>query len=618
MNYPYEINAFKPLELKLGIKSSLSNIKKSLSLIFFLWKSNNEIFEIAYSESFTDQEENEALKIKDEHLDSIVEYLEDYVDEVDSDILSVIINEDNIFSAQIESLIVAFELIWRVAIFEFENNDIPYNAERQKQGGKKVRYRKKIKYTRYMDHLDLLISNNNDLVKCLYKWLIEEPSEDEEAENTLVKFFTMISDDALYRLRKSETEQLIFNMSGVYQKASEEDSVQLKDYTENLGSLRILNSSIKEGLNYYIVPRGRRYAKKDEIVNEDLAKYSLRTGSLNKLFNIDRSLYADSKETVMDEEQTSNASDGLRTPLQKIYYGAPGTGKSFQVVQLIKEKEKQFEGEDINQLKNVFRTTIYPEYSYNDFIGNIMPVVKDGSITYEFEPGVFTRALKYAYDNRESNVYMIIEEMSRGNISSIFGDVFQLLDRNDEGKSEYGLNNELIANEIYCMNGENEIGDNKIYLPSNFSILGTVNTSDQNVFVMDNAFKRRFEFEYVSTEETLDNGSKINDFTFKYAGRDIKWLEFYKTLNDYIVDKAELSEDKQVGQFFIKGISKEGIYDEDANTNLIKNKLLQYLWSDVNEMIFDSESKIFKENFKSFSQIYNGFVNNEEVFNFSI
>ena len=94
----------------------------------------------------------------------------------------------------------------------------------------------------------------------------------------------------------------------------------------------------------------------------------------------------------------------------------------------------------------VFRTTIYRDYSYFDFVGNIMPVTKDGKISYEFVPGIFTTALFAALRNQDSriDVYLILEEMSRGDIASIFGDIFQLLDRDDTGKSMYGINNKSI------------------------------------------------------------------------------------------------------------------------------------------------------------------------------
>src|SRR5699024_5444594 len=119
-------------------------------------------------------------------------------------------------------------------------------------------------------------------------------------------------------------------------------------------------------------------------------------------------------------------------------------------------------------------------------------------ISYEFVNGIFVQSLITALNNKEHDVFLVLEEMSRGNIVSIFGELFQLLDRDSDGDSEYSLRNSNITAELkkYVLNWYSD----EIYLPKNFHILGTINTSDQNVFVMDTAFKRRFDFEYISTD----------------------------------------------------------------------------------------------------------------------
>lgn len=313
---------------------------------------------------------------------------------------------------------------------------------------------------------------------------------------------------------------------------------------------------------------------------------------------------------------------------QKIYYGAPGTGKSFAVNELI-IKDNGLEGisdKEFNELPFVFRTTIYPEYSYSDFVGSVMPVVKRDVITYSFSSGIFTRALNYALKNPEEMTYLVIEEMSRGNVAAIFGDLFQLLDRNADGMSTYYINNELIAKKLSraiemvnlsLKDGATDTSIKKIFLPNNFSIIGTVNTSDQNVFVMDTAFKRRFDFEYVSIDPVYQkDGTCFNDFIFRLGKRQVSWIDFYQELNNFIVNEAQLDEDKQIGQFFIQG--KLGYNEEsiDENTFSVKNKLLQYLWEDVNDVIIGGES-IFTEKIKSFSQLYKLFEQ-VNVFNESI
>lgn len=229
----------------------------------------------------------------------------------------------------------------------------------------------------------------------------------------------------------------------------------------------------------------------------------------------------------------------------KIWAGAPGTGKSYLINQYLK-----------GQAVNVNRVTFYPDYEYHDFIGSILPVTIMGKIEYQFVPGPFTMILKEALLNPQQNYYLVIEEMTRGNCAAIFGDIFQLLDRDDTGKSQYPITNL----QLQAFLG-NLITD-KVFIPSNLSIYGTINTSDQNVYPMDTAFKRRFKFEYLSV---YDNQEQINpDLMFLNQ----KWSTFYLRLNEYLLNNLHISEDKQLGPFFIESS------ENDA-------KIIMYLWQDV-------------------------------------
>lgn len=306
--------------------------------------------------------------------------------------------------------------------------------------------------------------------------------------------------------------------------------------------------------------------------------------------------------------------------IQKIYYGAPGTGKSYSVLQLIKDQITKYKENNVD----VIRTTVYQDYSYYDFIGSIQPKVENEKIKYEFNPGPFSVALKNAIENPQKQVFLIIEEMSRGNIASIFGDTFQLLDRKN-GISEYSIHNELIYNyvhldtekkaEIYELNLEKRVAEpynnikydsKKVLLPNNLHIIGTVNTSDQNVNVIDTAFKRRFSFEYVSVDPIKDNNNMyLNSFSFKLGEIEFNWIDLYRALNKFIVENLGLNEDKQIGQFFIKFDEKNE--DEDSKLQ-IKDKLLQYLWEDIQNIAI-SEETIFDKEIKTFGQLYKEFEN---------
>lgn len=308
--------------------------------------------------------------------------------------------------------------------------------------------------------------------------------------------------------------------------------------------------------------------------------------------------------------------------INRIYFGAPGTGKSYNIEQFIKENGIADYSDKVD-CPNVYRATLHPEFTYTDFVGQVMPVVtpinEDGSntkIEYKFSPQVFTNALKYAFKFQGEPVFLILEEMSRANVAAVFGDLFQLLDRDEKGESEYRIDNLIISKEIW-----GEKSTRKIYLPHNLFIIGTVNTNDQNVFVMDTAFKRRFEFEYVDANEIAKDkaGVPLNNFTFKFSnGEGAKELEFdwivlYTTLNRFITSNGEtglgLSEDKQLGQFFIKFRKN----DEEYNYNQFKGKLLEYLWNDVQKVSYSNVS-IFKQELSNFSMAHRKLKNKENIF----
>ena len=295
----------------------------------------------------------------------------------------------------------------------------------------------------------------------------------------------------------------------------------------------------------------------------------------------------------------------LNRNIQNIYFGAPGTGKSYGVDKLIRNCYPDIENKD-NPF--VFKTTVYSDYSYYNFIGNIMPTLKNGEIGYDFKAGIFSQALAMAFEYSDKEIFLIVEEMSRGNIASIFGDIFQLLDRDKNGLSEYSINNDLIIQYF------NEKGINigkKIFLPRNFHIIGTVNTSDQNVNVIDTAFKRRFEFVYVDVSPVSKDGTIMNEYVFTLANKEFEWNKLYMSLNELITTKLELSEDKQIGQFFIKF---NNYSNDEQKFAAIQNKLLHYLWDDVQGAVISDEYKIFNKEYKTFSSLYKDFGEKINVF----
>lgn len=252
--------------------------------------------------------------------------------------------------------------------------------------------------------------------------------------------------------------------------------------------------------------------------------------------------------------------------LQKIYFGNPGSGKSYKV-------------ETDTRGKKVFRTTFHPDSDYSTFVGTYKPLSDGTSIRYTFVPQTFTNAYIEAYKDIDTPVYLIIEEINRGNCAQIFGDLFQLLDRRNDGYSEYPINadkdlRDYIRTELARYKGidpdiESEgIEDGKLRLPPNLHILATMNTSDQSLFPMDSAFKRRWDWEYVPIQY---EGATSDNFTIKLSGKQFRWIDFLKAVNDRIRRVTE-SEDKQLGNYFIKS---------NIDENEFKSKVMFYLWSEV-------------------------------------
>ncbi len=311
-------------------------------------------------------------------------------------------------------------------------------------------------------------------------------------------------------------------------------------------------------------------------------------------------------------------------PLQTIYYGCPGTGKSHKVKKdtegLKGEKAVYFdddghkiqtpekEEDRIGKPSNIFRTTFHPDYDYAAFVGSYKPVMKavlneDGTetgkeeLSYDFVPQVFTNAYIRAYRSladttlteEEKQVYLIIEEINRGNCAQIFGDLFQLLDRKD-GRSEYAIIPEAeLGKYLKGLKYEGLKGD-KLELPANLHILATMNTSDQSLFPMDSAFKRRWEMEYIPINLD-DKTSDAKDYAFKVKNVEYSWIEFLKKVNP-LIRKATDSEDKQMGEFFIKVKNREKCLSEEE----FKNKVMFYLWNDVCKDLY-SASRISPDYF---------------------
>ncbi|NMG60385.1 restriction endonuclease [Geitlerinema sp. P-1104] len=352
------------------------------------------------------------------------------------------------------------------------------------------------------------------------------------------------------------------------------------------------------------------------------------------------------------------------SPIQKILFGSPGTGKSYQIHKYIISEELKVN----DQEQNVITTVFHPEYTYGDFVGKLMPRTDDdGRVEYKFYPGHFLKALSRAYRNiidswiqlkkdqenvrdnykkelgknlddfsaeerqelkqrkekverKVENVVLVVDELNRGNSAAIFGSVFQLLDREKKGWSQYSItmsdleifgllnsmtfrrynlegesvfyyNGNVCKATIYNkylkeyiserdpeIQGKNEVNllENRIKIPPNLSIIATMNTSDNSIYFMDSAFKRRWDWEFVNIDDVQQREQVASRKVILYGHEICAWYKLVDHLNKFIrlnYKVVRKIEDKQVGYFFLN----EGTITEAS----IKNKLMFFIWDSV-------------------------------------
>lgn len=250
---------------------------------------------------------------------------------------------------------------------------------------------------------------------------------------------------------------------------------------------------------------------------------------------------------------------------QVIIYGAPGTGKSHRVRERVKGKDEF-----------TFRVTFHPDSDYSSFVGAYKPIMKGDKIIYEFAPQAFTKAYIKAWQNPAEDVYLVIEEINRGNCAQIFGDIFQLLDRNENWVSKYPIKADADLLDYLRQDknlGQGSEGTDKdsLKLPKNLSILATMNTSDQSLFPMDSAFKRRWKWEYVPI-----NYDDAKSFTLHLTDSFTpNWSEVLRVLNSYIKTTTG-SANKLIGNRFAQ------INDNPTiSYDVFRDKVLFYLFGDV-------------------------------------
>ena len=353
------------------------------------------------------------------------------------------------------------------------------------------------------------------------------------------------------------------------------------------------------------------------------------------------SLYSEFLKNIqsfaIDKQNTNNQTKEIPffQPSQIIYYGVPGCGKSYEVNKVINVELDKYGVTDKEYHK--VRCVFHPEYCNADFVGQIYPYVKpdNGGVEYRFKPGPFAEIVRRAYRNPAEPFFLIIEEINRGNAAAIFGEMFQLLDRirpedgpeelsgniYNTGWSSYGVTNIDVNAYVRQKSTDNPekieyddsipygdkikfINNTAVRLPPNLSIYATMNTNDQNVFTMDNAFQRRFKSKMI--RNVLDENSAQYKTEIDDTG--VCWGDFREWINEKILlpQTAILkADDKCLGGWFITGEKINGV--DKIKKEDFAEKVLKYLWDDVFKRNKSGEIFVKDDKVNSLSDLIDAF-----------
>lgn len=344
-------------------------------------------------------------------------------------------------------------------------------------------------------------------------------------------------------------------------------------------------------------------------------------------------VYPELTELVRDSYDDSNGKGAAARPNEVgqprnlIFFGAPGTGKSYQLNELAK---------DSFTAGNVRRVTFYPAYTYSQFVGCFKPITRykddnDGPasvlnsyISYEFVPGPFLEMYVKAVQNPKENYLLIVEEINRANPAAVFGDVFQLLDRDARGRSEYEVavpsemrdylsvflseyaTNAHISDPAKLLGEQRRLSmeAKRLSLPPNMYIWATMNSADQGVFPMDTAFKRRWDFRYMGIDEGENadvGGRKLSEIKVSCGGREVVWNNLRHAINEFMSgEDLKINEDKLLGPFFIE----PSALTPECFPAVFKDKVLLYLYEDAGKT---KHSKMFRKELNTYAKICKAF-----------
>ena len=606
MRYPNQIKQRRQIDALTGIKSSLDHIRSVIALIYLLYVANERKSFVRYSIS-----DGAHIKMDPILLASIEKLM-------GKGNLETVVNNNPLLTKQYEPLYVGITLLMKLGHLKMDGKQ----STAERTGG--IRYPKQLYFANNIIVLDLILNGFPDEVRyeALFEWLQNKKSSNRDFEERVCMFLTTCTIFTQFKLRDNTNKELFFQTEGIYSAIKEsDDEVLYADSHEFVGPTRIYNNVLGEELEPWVDINRSVLGFKDK-KNPDAKSISDMISTTLNIFSVKNDAAVIDNDFDVDDLAEAPANTLGNNTLQQIYYGAPGTGKSHE----IKEKTK---GEA------VIRTTFHPDSDYSTFVGaykptmddvdaKVVPVVlgesgtvfnknegtyKEKRIVYQFVMQAFLKAYlgawkKYAEadGNEVDPQFLIIEEINRGNCAQIFGDLFQLLDRGDNGFSEYPIeaDNDLQREierafkehkgyklkEGFKINAEGVVKDytsnygatlsediqsgRVLLLPTNLYIWATMNTSDQSLFPIDSAFKRRWDWIYMPI------GYKNTNWTIEIGDKKYEWVKFQRIINDKIYG-VDNSEDKQLGDYFVNA-DRTGC---KISADTLLNKILFYIWNDV-------------------------------------
>lgn len=575
MNLPNILTEREPIDPKLAIGSSLKRPKELLSIVLLLYIISEEKDSI----DFSIESENK-IKIKSDLIKKLKLFFSELIVFNEEEFNKAVENSPLIEMA-IEPLQVTLQVYWKISKIKI----IGSNSSSQERSHQ--RYPKLLSFTTNMDILMSILSDDDNQTtekskELLYCWFVNKgiSSAINKLEDKLKRTLLIFTEETLFQIWDNDTP-LIFQQEGIYNAINDKNQIinhRGNNAKERKGTMRNLWAVINKNLNPFL----KISSNKDELEFNSNTSFDFFSSYKERVSNyLDLNPKSVEIKTVESEDETDLVDVEI---LNKIYYGAPGTGKSHKVNELLKGKEKRTE-----------RVTFHPEYDYASFIGGFKPITEKDpesgkeEINYKFVPQIFTNIYVDAWNDKDNQYYLVIEEINRGNCAEIFGDIFQLLDRN----SDYSItpSNELkqyLVKELTSDDGIKGIENGKMKLPSNLNILATMNTSDQSLFPMDSAFKRRWDWEYIPINYDKSEENPSSNYQVVVSDSvSFSWLEFIEKVNTIIKENPNLGMDKCIGNYFIKA------KDNSITIEEFINKAIFYLWNDVFK---DEDDHIFEEN----------------------